>query len=191
MTWLLRLLFLVMIFLLIQKVISYIFGGLFSSGGRKKSNEVSSGNKAIRGRMVKDPQCGMYVASSLAVSVQEKGQTLFFCSEDCRAAWWSENLFGENHPCWKGGKSFEPYPPEFNETFKQRIRARDNHSCAICRLFGNNVHHINYIKDDTVPSNCITLCYSCHAATNHNRDYWQIELDRLMIARQHHYFEVV
>jgi len=96
MTWLLRLLFLLMIFLLIQKVISYIFRGLFSSGGWKQTNEVSSGNKAIRGRMVKDPQCGMYVASSLALSVQEKGQTLFFCSEDCRNTYLKEKELQES-----------------------------------------------------------------------------------------------
>ncbi len=34
--------------------------------------------------MVKDPQCGMYVATDLAITARSKDQTLHFCSEDCR-----------------------------------------------------------------------------------------------------------
>lgn len=109
--------------------------------------------------------------------------TNFFCSKKCKAEWWSENMSGENHYNWKGGISFEPYPPEWNEAFRRKIRNRDNHTCAICRIFGDNVHHINYVKENTIPSNCITLCHGCHIATNYNRDYWQNELEKLMQAR--------
>jgi hypothetical protein len=54
------------------------------------------------------------------------------------------------------------YPPEFNDTFKKRIRKRDKYLCAVCakkrRL---DVHHIDYTKR-TVPENCISLCRDCH-----------------------------
>lgn len=91
-----------------------------------------------------------------------------FCSRLC---WLSYNV-GVNTRVWLGGKSFEPYPPTFNRQFKRMIRERDNHICAMCGKFGDNVHHINYVKNDTHPENCITLCRPCHSKTNFNREYW-------------------
>lgn len=92
-----------------------------------------------------------------------------FCSTTCRFAW---NV-GEHSGTWKGGKSFEPYPPAFNTQFKRMICERDNYTYAVCKGRGNIVHHINYVKNDTVPENCITVCRSCHGKTNSNREYWQ------------------
>lgn len=34
--------------------------------------------------MVKDPVCGMYMDPRLAIRQEEKGDSLFFCSEECR-----------------------------------------------------------------------------------------------------------
>lgn len=107
----------------------------------------------------------------------------FFCSRECKSKWWTKNFSGENSFNWQGGKSFEPYPLEFNRQFKKMIRLRDDHSCAICRMFGKDVHHVNYTKEDLALSNCITLCHKCHLITNHNREYWQGALSKLMIAR--------
>lgn len=96
--------------------------------------------------------------------------------------------FGCAHPSWKGGLSLEPYPPEFNEMFKQTVRERDGNVCAICRLQERNgnklsVHHIDYIKENTTPENCISLCNACHAVTHGNRDYWQDTLSSLLQRR--------
>jgi YHS domain-containing protein len=35
--------------------------------------------------MVKDPVCGMYMDSRLAVRFEEGGETVFFCSEECKS----------------------------------------------------------------------------------------------------------
>lgn len=102
-----------------------------------------------------------------------------FCSKECHL----KSLGGSNNPNWRGGRSFEPYPITFNEEFKRKIRQRDHHQCAICWLFGKDVHHINYIKEDTVPENCITLCKTCHVVTNFNRDHWQLALGNLQQIR--------
>ena len=102
---------------------------------------------------------------------------------------WENGLFderdigGENHPHWQGGISFEPYPPTFNDRFKRKIRQRDSSTCAICRLSGKCVHHIDYDKDNTLSSNCIVLCRKCHAVTNGNREYWKETLGQLLGAR--------
>lgn len=95
-----------------------------------------------------------------------------FCSKQCHDKWRAINKSGEKSAAWMGGISFEPYPATFNEQFKRVIRERDNYTCAICNGYGKHVHHINYVKMDTVPENCITLCNSCHVGTNSNREYW-------------------
>lgn len=91
-----------------------------------------------------------------------------YCSFTC----YTNYSVGERSHAWLGGKSFEPYPPTFNNKFKRMIRQRDNYTCAMCGEYGKDVHHINYVKNDTFPENCITLCRSCHVKTNSNRDYW-------------------
>jgi hypothetical protein len=35
-----------------------------------------------------------------------------------------------------------------------------------------SVHHIDYNKYNSIPQNCISLCFDCHAKTNFNRKYW-------------------
>jgi len=106
----------------------------------------------------------------------------FFCGRECYAAW-RKTLVGPQAYPWKGGKSFEPYSHKFNHKFKVRIRKRDQYTCAICRLRGRAVHHIDYDKENTTAENCITLCRTCHAATGGNRDYWQSNLEQLIKAR--------
>jgi YHS domain-containing protein len=87
MTWLLRFLLLLFVFFLIQKVVAYIFGGWLSAGRRRAEKQSPSAGKAIKGQMVKDPQCGMYVASSLALALSSGDERLYFCSENCRDAY--------------------------------------------------------------------------------------------------------
>lgn len=95
----------------------------------------------------------------------------------------TRDFWGVNNSNWHGGKSFEPYPITFNRRFKRMIRERDGHQCAICRLPGRDVHHINYVKEDTMPNNCITLCACCHGVMNGSREYWEQELSSLMVMR--------
>lgn len=84
----------------------------------------------------------------------------------------SKKMSGKNNPNWVGGKSFEPYTTKFNIKLKKLIKERDNHICQICGNKGNNIHHINYNKEDCKPENLILLCRSCHSKTNGNRIYW-------------------
>lgn len=125
-------------------------------------------------------QCGMEFQRCRASCTTQRT----FCSRSCCAQWVSENLVGDKAPRWLGGKSFEPYPTTFNDNFKRRIRERDNYTCALCGASNStSVHHINYVKDDTTPENCITLCVSCHAKTNHRRGYWQTHFEQYMAQR--------
>ena len=95
----------------------------------------------------------------------------------------------DKHPNWQGGKSFEPYTPDFNEQFKESIRARDNYCCCICNKHEYQskrrlaIHHIDYNKLNSFPQNCIALCLDCHILTNINRKNWTLLFQSLLKER--------
>lgn len=84
----------------------------------------------------------------------------------------------ENHPNWQGGISFKPYPAEFDRQLKELIRQRDNYQCQKCgcpeveNIEKLSIHHIDYNKQNCLPSNLIALCRRCNCAVNFNREYW-------------------
>lgn len=91
----------------------------------------------------------------------------------------AKSRIGKNSANWKGGISFEPYSPSFNQQLKDRVRVRDNFVCQLCfvpELECNirlHVHHIDYNKKNCNINNLISLCKICHTKTNSNRNYWQ------------------
>jgi len=107
-----------------------------------------------------------------------KSSPQHFCSRECYGLWLSENNCGENNPTWRGGISFEPYPPEFNARYKRIIRKRDGHKCVLCGKTTEengrklDVHHVTYDKSNLDPDLKVSLCRSCHMKTNTNRAFW-------------------
>lgn len=104
-----------------------------------------------------------------------------FCSLICYYDWAKETgsiRYGENHPSWIDGKSFEPYTPEFNNKLKEKIRKRDKYVCQECGMtqkeleYTLHVHHIDYDKKNCSENNLISLCNSCHVQTNYSREDW-------------------
>lgn len=99
-----------------------------------------------------------------------------FCSIECYAKWQSVNRSGPQSPSWLGGRSFEPYPPEFTQTLRKSIRERDNYTCQDCGAHQDqlsrklSVHHIDGGKDNSDPSNLISLCQSCHGTRHFSND---------------------
>ena len=96
----------------------------------------------------------------------------------------SIRMTGEKNPSWQGGKSFEPYTVDWNNSLRESIRKRDKHRCQECFRHQNElrtksnkpyklmIHHIDYNKQNNNPKNLISLCRSCHSQTNFNRDDW-------------------
>jgi hypothetical protein len=101
---------------------------------------------------------------------------------------------GERNASWKGGISFEPYTIDFSNTFKERIRERDNYCCVICNTAQEQdnyklcVHHIDYNKLNSFPQNCVSLCRFCHVKTNINRLSWTIFFQNLLKERYGHQY---
>ena len=114
-----------------------------------------------------------------------------FCNYSCYGAWRAENfksdgnpnhgnivMFGDGNPNWKGGISIEPYCDAWKDRdFKKDIQARDGQKCQNpdCRknCVSLTVHHIDYDKKNCHPQNLITLCISCNARANFNREFWE------------------
>jgi len=92
--------------------------------------------------------------------------------------------FGDTNPNWKNGSSFEDYSTEFNKKLKNHIKNRDNYTCAVCKLNGNLIHHIDYNKKNNNDSNLITLCKKCHPTTNGKREYCKNQFHMIIEARQ-------
>lgn len=84
-----------------------------------------------------------------------------------------DKVSGDKNGSWKGGVSFLERPKEWNDNLRTSVRKRDNFSCAICKNNGYDVHHIDYDKFNNNVLNLITLCRSCHAKTNFNREIWK------------------
>jgi YHS domain-containing protein len=50
----------------------------------QRSRDIDSPRDSFAQRLVRDPVCGMHVAASLALSVQQGRETVHFCSAVCR-----------------------------------------------------------------------------------------------------------
>ena len=58
--------------------------GLFGKGQDMTRSVGTSGKPS---EMVQDPVCGMFVPKAGAYFLEQSGQTVFFCSETCRASY--------------------------------------------------------------------------------------------------------
>ena len=95
---------------------------------------------------------------------------------------WNKELPPDHQPNWQGGISNKPYTYDFSKKFKEAIKQRDNHCCKLCNIFEEDhlklygkklcTHHADYIKVNTFPQNCITLCIRCNSIVNFNRQHW-------------------
>ena len=90
----------------------------------------------------------------------------------------AERMRGKGNPNYIDGRGNEPYTLEFNKQLKAIIRRRDGYKCQKCGCpeIENNrrldIHHIDYRKDNCIPTNLISLCFKCNIAVNYNRPHW-------------------
>jgi len=112
------------------------------------------------------------------------------CSHKCQVKWQSKNRSGKNNPQWRGGISFKPYCPKFNNEFKEYIRDKFGRICFLCDKNEEeneqklSVHHVNYNKncgcDDDETCQFVPLCRSCNSKVNKNREEWEAKIKAMM-----------
>lgn len=89
---------------------------------------------------------------------------------------------GVNASNYVHGLTEQPYPKEFNNKLRTKIRKRDDYICQICNMTEEehlivygvklSVHHADYDKENNQEENLFSTCISCHSRTNFNRNYW-------------------
>jgi YHS domain-containing protein len=79
---LIKLLLLLGIVWLVRRLVAVLLAPREESKGK--------GPTAAGNHMVKDPVCGMYMDSRLAVRFEDKGRQLYFCSDECRTTFINE-----------------------------------------------------------------------------------------------------
>lgn len=84
---LLRFIFVVCLLFLIRRLFQWVSGA--GGGPRRRSQsappDFPSSHMKNLGKMVKDPVCGTYVDPSLAVCLVRGGESIYFCSPDCKS----------------------------------------------------------------------------------------------------------
>lgn len=143
-------------------------GKRLSAETRRKLSEAFSGER--------HPNYGKHLPLSTRRKISEgsKGKKH---SEEARRNM-SEAKKGSRNGSWRGGISFLPYLPEFNQTLKVTIRERDGFTCQLCGALEDGqahcIHHCDYDKSNNEPENLITLCNGggCHPRTGINRAFY-------------------
>lgn len=87
---------------------------------------------------------------------------------------WRKSMSGKGNGRWIDGRSFLPYPKEFNASLKLRIKERDGFKCRLChKTISLSIHHVDYNKNNCEVWNLITLCVSHNSRVNSLREYWK------------------
>ena len=97
-----------------------------------------------------------------------------FCSLDCQGEWTSENLSGEDHPLWKGGRLPRSAYGGGLHRLRDAVKERDGYTCQACGRNEGEVrqldtHHIIPIRqfdsyhDAHTLGNLVTFCTKCHS----------------------------
>lgn len=66
----------------------------FLTGAQKRRSAPAAGrneNQPPASHTVKDPVCGMYMDPRLAVRVENRKETVFFCSNECKEKYLSQS----------------------------------------------------------------------------------------------------
>lgn len=142
---------------------------LSEAGRRDNLSEETLRKRSEAKRGEKNPRYvdGRSLRKKRTISEAHRGRTL----STLHRLHIAESHRGKKNPSWKGGVSFEPYCPRFNDKVKEKIRNEYSRTCVKCgksalqdkqRL---SVHHIDDNKNQGCNGNkwrLIVLCNSCH-----------------------------
>lgn len=168
----------------LKKLFSEMYSGrTLSEEHKKKISESHMGIKHTEEskRKISEVKKGTVISEETRIKISEKSKGRKHTEEAKRKIGKCSKgrIAGDKHPFWKGGISFEPYCPKFNEDFKERVRDFFGRACVMCNEIETkpkmSVHHVTYNKNSCCDNSkplFVTLCKVCHAKVNHNREYW-------------------
>jgi hypothetical protein len=159
----------------------YVYKWYIEQGKGKYCSTKCNGESKKERIKILCKQCGKeFEATKWQIEKNRK-----FCSVKCKGMATS----GKNSATWKGGISFEPYCPKFNNKLKERIRAFFEYRCIACGKHENELkrklycHHVEYNKQaccDGKPIHFAAMCSKHHAMTNHYREQWETMIHRII-----------
>lgn len=113
---------------------------------------------------------------------QHCGIPVHYGSKRCHPCY-AKDVTGSGSSSWRGGVGKLPYAYTFTKQLKEEIRRRDGYQCRICHMtqlehLGRyktrlHVHHIDFDKMNSHPSNLLTACTACNTRANSNIEYWK------------------
>jgi YHS domain-containing protein len=80
-TFLVEFLLPIILFLLLRNMVRGFFSG---SQSRRVVRQPEAPPAPLGGELKKDPVCGTYISAATAVQATVKGETVYFCSKECR-----------------------------------------------------------------------------------------------------------
>jgi len=150
-------------------------------GGKYCSKECYS--KAMENKIIKICEyCGKEFETYPSLINYGGGK---YCSSEC----YGKSITGENSSFWKGGISFDPYCPKFNNRRKEAVRNFFGRKCIAC---GSDevefkarlpVHHIDHDKEqgcDGKPFNLVPLCIKCHGKELAHEEEFKIYINKTL-----------
>ena len=81
--------FLKLLFLFLGGYILYLVYKFMTEPLNKDKEEKKS--EVIKGELVKDPVCGIFLPKNQAIKLKHKGGTFYFCSENCKTKFLEDN----------------------------------------------------------------------------------------------------
>lgn len=161
----------------------YWLGKYHADETKRKLSEINKGKQLseLTRRRISEAKRGKHLSEETRkkMSFTHKGMPSYNkgrCPSEETRRRMSEARKGEKNANWRGGIAFLPYCPKFNRELKEQVRERDNRICQLCGIKENGtklrVHHVHYDKPNCDPD-LISLCHSCHAKTNGNRDFYE------------------
>ena len=88
-----------------------------------------------------------------------------YCSRECAGKWRSKNIFGENHPCWKGGISERSHASRIVIAQVKRVKPKCEGCGSAAGLQGHHIKsYTTHPEEAENPNNIKVLCIDCHAA---------------------------
>ncbi len=149
----------------------------------ERENYVLVSNKYINSKKKLKYICSSGHEGGISLDSWKHGKRCYVCG--------IINRSGFSHYNWKGGISCEPYCEIWTDKeYKEDMKARDNYECQNpdCRKIGAVLclHHIDYNKKNCNPMNLISICKSCNARANFNRE-WHTNWYQIIMNKKYGY----